>query len=80
MISRGENSIREWRGLRGKLWKRMTGKAETPCPPPPGTDREGPARFPSGADTSPQVGSPAGNGWSVGRRAPSERGCQSFTS
>lgn len=39
MISRGGNSVREWRGLRGRLWKRMTGKAETPCPPRAQTQR-----------------------------------------
>lgn len=39
MISRGGNSVREWRGLRGRLWKRMTGKAETPPRPRAQTER-----------------------------------------
>lgn len=43
MISRGGNSVREWRGLRGRLWKRMTGKAETP--PAPGHRPRGPGAF-----------------------------------
>lgn len=43
MISRGENSVRGWWGLRGRLWKRMTGKAETP--PTLGHRPRGPGAF-----------------------------------